>query len=170
MKLLPLLLLPGLCFAKDIEYFNYKFSIPENYSIYDGEPAATGSNMIHVINENKKGVASVNLVKKKKKNFFSLNYYKMESYRELFHILYSDKPSDNPVVIDFRKFNNEHKLQKFEISERDGFAFFKTINPMDLVGESGFLISTPLNDEVLNITFTGDEKIMKAIIDSLRVK
>jgi len=110
----------------------------------------------------------VQLVDTRKKNFFSLDYYKMKSYRELFYTLYSDEPSDSPADIDFRRINNKYKLQKFEINDRNGFAFFKTKNPMDLKDDTSFLISTPINDEVLDISFSGNEKLIKSIMASLR--
>lgn len=168
--LLLLLLLPSLCFAKDIEYFKYKFSIPENYSIYDGEPAVKGSNMIFIINKNKKSAGTVELVDRNNKNFFSLNDYGAQNYRDLFYVIFTDKPSNNQAVKELREFDSKYDLQKFEISEQNGFAFFKSTNPMNIVGEIKVLVSSPINDEVLDISFSNDEKLMNSVINSLRVK
>ncbi len=174
MKLLLLLLflLPSLCFGKDIIYQNYKFSIPGNYSLHNnGKPLNPGSIAIHIVNEKKKGVAMVDLVRKEKKNFWSLEDYGAQNYRELFYVIFTDKPSNNEAVKELREFDAKYELQKFEISARDDFVFFKSTNPMNMVGNVKYLISTPINDQVLNVDFTTpDKEIESSVINSLQVK
>ncbi len=165
MKILFLILiLPSLCYAKDIEYFDYKFSIPDNYSIYDGKPAAIGSNVIHIINTDKKGVATVELVKK---GLFSLVEYDVKSLRELFYILYSNTPSDNKAVSEFRSMQ---KSKDFKITERDDFVFYR-VNFGEPQGVK-VMVSTPLNDDLLGVSFIKkpDETLIKSVVNSLRVK
>jgi len=164
MKILLLLsLLPSLCFAGDVIYSDYKFTIPENYSVHNnGKPLAVGSNAIHIVNEHKKGVAMVELVKKE---LFSLEEYEVKSLRELFYILYSDTPSDNKAVVEFR---GVQKSKDFKITERDGFVFYR-VNHKKPQGVK-IMISTPLNDGLLGISIDPDERLIKSIVDSLRVK
>ena len=170
MRILLLLLLPSLCFAKEVEYFNYKFNIPNNYSIHNnGKPLHPSSNAIHITKDGK-GIAMIQLVDKEKKNFFSLKDYGAKSYRELFYVIFTDVPSDNEAVKELREFDDKYDLQKFEISERDNFVFFKSNNPMNLVGEVKILVSTPSNDEVINISLSSDDKLEKSILDSIEVK
>ncbi len=165
MKLLLLLfLLPSLCFSKDVIYQNYKFSIPENYSIYDGEPVAIGSNMILIINGNKRGVASVELVKK---GLFSLDEYQVKSLRELFYILYSTVHSDNKAVAEFRALQ---KSKDFKITKRDNFVFYR-VNLGEPQGVK-VMVSSPKDDDLLGISFINkpDEILIKSVVDSLQLK
>ncbi|MCF6202453.1 MAG: hypothetical protein L3J59_02120 [Methylococcaceae bacterium] len=158
-----LFLLPSLCIAKDVDYSHYSFSIPDSYSVYNnGKPLAEGSNAVHIVNESNKGVAMVELVKK---GLFPLDEYEVKSLRELFYILYSNVPSDNKAVTEFRAMQ---KSKDFKITERNGFVFYR-VNHGDPQGVK-VMISTPLNDELLGISFDPDEALIKSVIDSLKIK
>jgi len=168
--LLIVLILPSFVFAKEIEYLNYKFDIPDNYNLYNnGKPLIKGSNAIIIVNDNKKGVATVKLVDKSK-NFFDLEDYGAASHRDLFHILYSNVPSENEAVLEYKAFNAKYDSLKYEIITKGKFDFFKLTNPMNVIGEVKYFISTPINDEVINIDFSQDKIIEKSIIDSIQVK
>ena len=62
--LLFIALLPSLCIAKDITYYNYKFSIPEQYTLFDDDPLTKGK--VFIVNKNKKGVLLVEQGNKRK--------------------------------------------------------------------------------------------------------
>ncbi len=156
-----LFLFPSLCLGT--EYRDYKFTLPDNYSVHNnGKPLAEGSNAIHIVNEHKKGVAMVKLVKK---GIFPLEEYGVETLRELFYILYSDVPSDNKAVAEFRRMQ---KSKDFKITERDDFVFYRVSHKK--TQSVKIMVSTPLNDDLLGISIDPDEKLIKSMVDSLKVK
>ncbi|MEE9338154.1 MAG: hypothetical protein V3U87_08745 [Methylococcaceae bacterium] len=163
MKILMFLFLfPSFCLGSDIVYRDYKFTIPDNYSVHNnGKPLVEGSNAIHIVNEHKKGAAMVELVKK---GVFPLEKYGVESLRELFYILYSNIPSDNKAVAEFRRMQ---KSKDFKITERDDFVFYR-VSHNESQGIK-IMVSTPLNDELLGISIDPDEKLIKFVVDSLEV-
>ncbi len=75
-------------------------------------------------------------------------------------------------MLEIREMSAKYDLQKFEITENNGFVFFRLDNPMNMLDTTKFIISTPINDEVLNMSFTNrdNEQFINAVIDSLNVK
>lgn len=162
-----LALFSSYCLAKDVFYKNYKFTIPNNYSVFEDDPIAKKGESVYIVNKSKKAV----LVLGEEKSF-SLEDYGESTYRDLFYELFGSHATENKAVLEFRRFNGKYDLQKFEVSKKNGFVFFRTNNSMNGLGETVFLVSTPLDDEVLNIYFTNkaNEAFINSIIDSLKVK
>ena len=169
MKILMFLFLfPSFCLGKDVIYRDYKFDIPDNYSVHDnGKPLAKGSNAIHIVNEHKKGVASIELVDKSK-NFFDLDDYGTNTHRELFHILYSDEPSKNEAIIEYRRMESINYESKFTITKNDDFVFFRAYDEKTKL--TTIMVSTPLDDAVIKMFFDPGEKLIQSIVDSIQVK
>jgi hypothetical protein len=174
MRILLILLtfLPSLSSAKDITYFDYKFTIPDEYKVIK-DTIVDGSNGLFILITDKKVAFSVEKVKKKDKRFFPLKEYGAKNHRELFYTLYSDRPSNNEAVLDVRRIDKLYPLQKRSITENDNdFVFFRTDNSMGSLSGTTYLISTPINDEVILLGFSDkiNEKFIKSVIDSLDVK
>ncbi|MEE9337419.1 MAG: hypothetical protein V3U87_05005 [Methylococcaceae bacterium] len=164
--LILLTLLPSISIAKDITYFDYKFSIPDNYKTVKNN-VSNNSNELFILGEDEKVRFSIS-----KKNIFELDDYGANSHRELFYDLFSDKPSKNKNVLEFRVVSSKWDLQTSEITKNKEFIFFRTNNSMNSLNETVFMVSTPLDDEVLHMSFSNrtNKKFIKSIIDSLQVK
>ncbi len=155
------------CLAKNITLSGYKLIIPDDYAIVKN-PFHKAA--IFIINENDK--LALSITKVDKKTFFPLKDYGIDTHRNLFYEIFGKHLTKNRAVLEFRKINSNFKLQEFEILERDNFVFFRTNNSMDNLGHTVFLISTPINDEVIKMDFTNEmnKKLIKSIIDSLEIE
>lgn len=163
-------LLPNLCLAGNISYFDYIFTIPEQYNVFDDDPLA--KDKVFVVNKNKKAVLVVEKIQKNKNHFWPLKQYGKNTHRELFYELFSDTPTDNKAVLEIREIYTHYKTQKTEITEKNGFVFFRIDNPIDMSRNTKIIISTPLNDEVLNLSFTdkASNKFINSVIKSFTLK
>lgn len=174
MKILLLLissLFISLCVAdNNIPYYDYVISVPEEYSVFDDDPLV--KNDLYIVNKDRKAMLVLEKIDKTKKRFFPLTEYGKNTHRELLYELFSDIPTNNKAVLEIRETDADFKLQKFEITENNGFVFFRIDNPMDSIGTTKFLISSPLNDEVLDLYFTdkADDKFINSVIKSLKLK
>ena len=163
--LILLALLPSLCLSKDIIYQKYKFKVPDEYKMMQSEISDT---LYFFIEGQKPNLALGEL----KKDSYKPSEFGVSSKRQIFRILYNDEvPSTNKSILELRRLTEKFKLQKKSISEDRGFVFFRMDNALDRIGVT-FLVSTPINDEMLKINFFGepDEKFIKSVMDSLKVK
>jgi hypothetical protein len=163
--LILIVLLPSLCLSKDVAYLGYKISIPDEYKVKKSDASNT---LFFYIEGEKPNLAVGEL----KKGFFNLKDYGATSNRELLYLNHNDEiPSTNKNVLEMRRLNKIYPLQKQSISKNKDFVFFRTDNHMNLIGV-GFLVSNPITDRILKISFFGEsnEKFIKSVIDSLEVK
>ncbi len=163
--LLLTLLVPSLGLSKEIIIQNYKFSLPDEYKQIDND---VSDELIFTFEDKIPAFIIGNL----RENLFRLEDFEASSRRELFYEIYNEKPSTDKKVLEIRKLNKTFPLQKESISKNNrGWVFFRMDNALDTIGVT-FLASSPENDETLKIHFYGetDEKFIKSVIDSLKVK
>ncbi|MEE9412890.1 MAG: hypothetical protein V3V22_07545 [Methylococcales bacterium] len=164
--LMLLVLFPSYCLSKDVFYQKYQFTIPDDYRVFDHRPFLKNDESVYIVNHNKKLMMVLRIDKT-----FVLDEYAVKSYRNLFYLLFGGESTNNKAVLEFRQFNARNHLQSFEISKINDFVFFRTNNVSNAIGETVFLVSTPLDDEALHIYFTAkaNEALIQSIIDSLMV-
>ncbi len=87
MKILLLLiaLLPVSCLAKEITYYDYTLTIPDQYTLFDDDPLTKGK--LFIVNKDKKAVLMVEKINKETARFFPLKDYGKRTHRELFYEL-----------------------------------------------------------------------------------
>ena len=152
--------------AKDVNYYNYTFTIPDDF-IEKHIKNLTG---IYVLNKNKKAMISVNYEIPSDKNFYQLEDYDMtgSSYRKLFNEIFGSHKTENKYILEARGFNKNRK--DIEITDRAGFRFYRQ-NNSNAKNKTHLIISTPIKDEVISMYFTDltNKTFIKSVMDSLRI-
>lgn len=168
---------------KAVDFNNYQFFIPNSAILKKADKST-----LVVLDENKKGLFIITLKPSNiftcfnddnRKDFCSV----FDSRRELFVKTFTLTPND----LSQKKYASKsighswliyYKASKFEnvtsikMYNRDGFIFFRqnSIHPHPMADKAFFFISSPKNDELLDIVFlVNDEKLIMNVIKSFQL-